>query len=123
MSFDISVNKIKTSGCHGIYEHEKVNPQKFEIDLVVSFDKNVSDEITETLNYEFLIEEIINFVQNKSFNLIETLSYNLVHHIYTFISTLGFDTPIEISITVYKPETSLNTVSENISVRYSEKFS
>jgi len=123
MSFDISINKIQTTGCHGIYEHEKNNPQKFEIDLLINFEKKISDDISETLNYEVLIEEIINFVKNNSYNLIETLAFNLVYHIKSLDILSNFNSALEISITVFKPETKLNKISENISVRYSEKFS
>ena len=123
MSFDISISKIQTVGCHGIYEHEKNFPQKFEIDLMINFEKKISDDISETLNYEILIEETINFVKNNSYNLIETLAYNLVYHIKSLDILSNFNTALEISITVFKPETKLNEISENISVRYSEKFS
>jgi dihydroneopterin aldolase/2-amino-4-hydroxy-6-hydroxymethyldihydropteridine diphosphokinase len=123
MSFDISINKIQTLGCHGIYENEKSNPQKFEIDLLINFEKKISDEISETLNYEILIEETIDFVKNNSYNLIETLAYNLVYHIKSLDILSNFNTALEISVTVFKPETKLNKISDNISVRYSEKFS
>ena len=39
MSFDINISKIKCSGKHGIYDHEKQNDQEFLVDIHI----NISD--------------------------------------------------------------------------------
>ena len=36
MSFDINISKIKCSGKHGIYDHEKQNDQEFLVDININ---------------------------------------------------------------------------------------
>ena len=51
MSFDINISKIKCSGKHGIYDHEKQNDQEFLVDVHINISDFSADDINKTLNY------------------------------------------------------------------------
>ena len=70
MSYDINILGIKTSGKHGIYEIEKSNNQKFLVDIKITLDNFLGDEIHDTINYENVVDDVIGIVKTESFNLI-----------------------------------------------------
>tara|TARA_X000001036_G_scaffold98550_1_gene91486 strand:- start:904 stop:1275 length:372 start_codon:yes stop_codon:yes gene_type:complete len=122
MSFDINITGIEAFGKHGIYEIEKNNEQRFLIDIFLTLDKLKDDNITNTINYEDLVDDSISLVQTESFDLIETLSKKIAEHIIKKYSNLRFSNLKYIKITVHKPETSLSDRTENISVIYNEQL-
>ena len=122
MSFDINITGIEAFGKHGIYEIEKNNEQRFLIDIFLTLDKLKDDNITNTINYEDLVDDSILLVQTQSFDLIETLSKKIAEHIIKKYSNLKFSNLKYIKITVHKPETSLSDRTENISVIYNEQL-
>ena len=122
MSFDINITGIEAFGKHGIYEIEKNNEQRFLIDIFLTLDKLKDDNITNTINYEDLVDDSILLVQTQSFDLIETLSKKIAEHIIKKYSNLRFSNLKYIKITVHKPETSLSDRTDNISVIYNEQL-
>ena len=122
MSFDINITGIEAFGKHGIYEIEKNNEQRFLIDIFLTLDNLKDDNITNTINYEDLVDDSILLVQTQSFDLIETLSKKIAEHIIKTYSNLRFSNLKYIKITVHKPETSLSDRTENISVIYNEQL-
>tara|TARA_S200000501_G_C20830212_1_gene746856 strand:- start:799 stop:1170 length:372 start_codon:yes stop_codon:yes gene_type:complete len=122
MSFDINITGIEAFGKHGIYEIEKNNEQRFLIDIFLTLDKLKDDNITNTINYEDLVDDSILLVQTQSFDLIETLSKKIAEHIIKKYSNLRFSNLKYIKITVHKPETTLSNRTENISVIYNEQL-
>ena len=67
MSFDINISKIKCSGKHGIYDHEKQNDQEFLVDVHINISDFSADDINKTLNYEEIVNLVIKIV-NLSIN-------------------------------------------------------
>ena len=122
MSFDINITGIEAFGNHGIYEIEKNNEQRFLIDIFLTLDNLKDDNITNTINYEDLVDDSILLVQTQSFDLIETLSKKIAEHIIKKYSNLRFSNLKYIKITVHKPETTLSNRTENISVIYNEQL-
>ncbi len=122
MPLIINVKGIKAYGKHGVYDEEKKENQLFLIDvkLILEDTKKVrsnieKDLITETINYEVVVEKVLKLVKEESFNLIETLALKIVKSLKNPIIK-------EIFVTVHKPETLLNKLTEDISVTVSEKF-
>ncbi len=122
MPLTINVKGIKAYGKHGVYDEEKKENQLFLIDvkLILEDTKKVrsnieKDLITETINYEVVVEKVLKLVKEESFNLIETLALKIVKSLKNPIIK-------EILVTVHKPETLLNKSTEDISVTVSEKF-
>ncbi len=121
MSYDISIQSIEANGKHGVYEKEKINSQKFYVDLDLKINDLNSDEILKTLNYEDLIKDVIYIVESKSFNLIETLSKFIARFIVEKYHNLNLIKVLKIKVTVHKPDTELNKYTKDISVTYYEE--
>ena len=121
MSFDINISKIKCSGKHGIYDHEKQNDQEFLIDIHINISDFSEDDINKTLNYEEIVNLVIKFVNTESYDLIETLAKHISEQIvFKYAKTESILK--EIKVTVHKPDTILKDKTEGISVSYCEKF-
>ena len=121
MSFDINISKIKCSGKHGIYNHEKQSEQEFLVDIHINISDFFEDNINKTINYEEIVDLVITIVSTKSFELIETLAKYISKQLV--IKYEKTDAMLqEIKVTVIKPNTILKTKTEGISVSYCEKF-
>tara|TARA_B100002019_G_scaffold118759_1_gene101927 strand:+ start:13 stop:381 length:369 start_codon:yes stop_codon:yes gene_type:complete len=121
MSFDINISKIKCSGKHGIYNHEKQNNQEFLVDIYINISDFSEDDINKTLNYEEIVNLVIKIVNTESYDLIETLAKHISEQIvFKYIKTEA--TIQEIKVTVHKPDTILKDRTEGISVSYCEEF-
>ena len=121
MSFDINISKIKCSGKHGIYIHEKQNDQKFLVDIHINISDFSEDDINKTLNYEEIVDLVIKTVNKESYDLIETLAKHISEQIVFEYAKIEA-TLQEIKVTVYKPDTILKDMTEGISVSYFEEF-
>ena len=121
MSFDINISKIKCSGKHGIYNHEKQNDQEFLVDIHINISDFSGDDINKTLNYEEIVDLVIKIVNKESFDLIETLAKHISEQIVFEYAKIEA-TLQEIKVTVYKPDTILKDMTEGISVSYFEEF-
>jgi len=121
MSFDINISKIKCSGKHGIYDHEKQNAQEFLVDIHINISDFSEDEIDKTLNYEEIVNLVIKIVSTKSYDLIETLAKHISEQlVFKYAKTEAMLQ--EIKVTVHKPDTILKDKTDGISVSYCEKF-
>ena len=121
MSFDINISKIKCSGKHGIYDHEKQNDQEFLVDIQINISDFSADDINKTLNYEEIVNLVIKFVNTESYDLIETLAKQISEHIVLKYAK-NESMFREIKVTVHKPDTILKDRTEDISVSYREEF-
>ena len=121
MSFDINISKIKCSGKHGIYNHEKQNDQEFLVDIHINISDFSGDDINKTLNYEEIVDLVIKTVNKESYDLIETLAKHISEQIVFEYAKIEA-TLQEIKVTVYKPDTILRDMTEGISVSYFEEF-
>ena len=121
MSFDINISKIKCSGKHGIYDHEKQNDQEFLVDVHINISDFSVDDINKTLNYEEIVNLVLKFVNTESYDLIETLAKQISEQIlFKYAKTEAMLQ--EIKVTVHKPDTILKDKTEGISVSYCEEF-
>ena len=77
MKIKIKLNKIELFGYHGILDNEKINGQRFEIDVELTFmllNSIKSDNIKDTIDYSKVCERITEIFHEKRFNLIEKLA-------------------------------------------------
>ena len=82
MSFDINISKIKCSGKHGIYDHEKQNDQEFLVDIHINISDFSADDINKTLNYEEIVSKIEKITYIKHHELLEDLAENIFNMIF-----------------------------------------
>ena len=125
MSLTIDVKGIRAYGKHGVYIEEKKEEQLFLVDVKVLFREiNKSDDsLKKTINYETLVKKVVDLVKKESFNLIETLATKLVQEVEELaIKTNVIKNIKQVSIIVHKPETLLNKITEDVSVKVIEEF-
>jgi len=73
----VFITNLALDALVGVYEHEKVNPQKIiiNIDLTVSEDKlGIDDKLTGVVCYETIVNKIKNIIATGHVNLVETLA-------------------------------------------------
>ncbi len=73
----IFIRNLAVETIIGIYDHERVTPQRVMLELEMSADiaqAASSDDIESTLNYKTLSETLVEFLENSRFLLIETMA-------------------------------------------------
>ena len=83
-SDEIHIEQLEISARIGVPEKERATPQRLTVSI--SFwpyyeQRDMADEIDNTVNYSIVAEEAKNFVSNLSTNLIETLADRLATHL------------------------------------------
>ena len=77
---------LETQASIGIYDHERMAPQRVIIDAELCLDTNtepMDDQIEGTLNYDIIRETILNIVSAKHYDLQETLARKLFDALQT----------------------------------------
>lgn len=89
------------TACHGVFPQEKVNPQRFKLDLVMYKDlmpAGKKDDLNQTVSYADVYEVAKKIVEGRSFDLIEALAQHVADEILSLF-------PLEaVEVTVYKPD-------------------
>ena len=83
----IILSELKFSGCHGVYESEKTNPQGFTVSVTLYLDTRQageSDDLRDTVNYVDCFEVIRRHAEDCSYNLIEALAENIARELLDF---------------------------------------
>jgi 7,8-dihydroneopterin aldolase/epimerase/oxygenase len=104
MSDRIVLDGMVFQGTHGVYEHEQLHAQPFEVDveLVLNLQPaGVDDDLTKTVDYSRVFETCRQIVESTKFRLIEALAEAIAHEILS-------DFPVnEVTIRIRKPEVQL----------------
>jgi len=90
---------------HGVHDHEKVTPQRFEVDVELVLDlqpAGLEDDLARTLDYGKVYETVRAIVESTTFNLIEALGEAIAHELLADFPALD-----EVEIRVRKPEVKL----------------
>lgn len=99
--------------CHGVLPEEKVTPQKFIVDLELYKDlrqAGLSDDLSKTINYDEVYQDVKEIVEGNSFDLIEKLAETIADNILNKY-------PISaIKVIVYKPNAPVNGEFEYFAV-------
>ena len=77
MSDRIELRGMRFMGRHGVLLEERMEPQPFEVDVVLEADlaaAAASDDLADTIDYSAVFEEVRARVEADSFRLIEALA-------------------------------------------------
>lgn len=80
MPLKVYIKDLVIAGKHGVHEHEKESPQRFKVSAELSLvgaKPTISDDLSDTVDWSHLREEIIAVVENESYNLIERLAMEI----------------------------------------------
>ena len=109
----IEITNLTVNATHGVFDKEKVIPQPFVFDCSIDYDFEkaaVNDDLSFTLDYGAIMQDIYDFCMQNTFDLIETLCYRTAE-------MLMVKYPVnEIRLTVKKPKAPVDLTFENVSV-------
>ena len=90
---------------HGVFDDEKVRPQRFEVDVELLLDlqpAGLEDDLARTLDYGRVYDTVRTIVESTTFNLIEALAEAIAHELLADFPQLD-----EVEVRVRKPEVKL----------------
>ncbi len=73
----VALSGLKARGHHGVFPKEREEGQTFIVDIVLGLDTRpaaADDDLTKTVHYGIVAEEVVAVVQGEPVNLIETLA-------------------------------------------------
>ncbi len=101
MTDTISLVGLRAHGRHGVYEFERAQGQDFVVDVTLELDLSVpagSDEISDTVHYGELADDLVGIIGGEPVNLIETLASRLLD------ACLSRPLVAAATVTVHKPQ-------------------
>ena len=105
----IRVNGIEALGRHGVFDEEKITPQRFSVDLECVVKRPGADELASTVDYCELAGMAAGIVAGNSVDLIETLAERIA------TACLAFDGVVRVAATVHKLDAPLPVTVADVS--------
>ncbi|MBU4464895.1 MAG: dihydroneopterin aldolase [Actinobacteria bacterium] len=109
----ITVTGIRAFGYHGVYDDERRNGQEFIVDVVLLLDTRAaaaSDEVTDTVHYGEVAEQIVRIVEGEPVNLLEKLAARIADDM------LALPAVRTVIVTVHKPAAPIPVPFGDVSV-------
>lgn len=101
MTDRISLDGIEVTACHGVLADEKVNPQRFIVDIVLECDlrrAGLSDDLSHTVSYADIAQEAEAILSGPAVDLIETLAHRIAE---TALTRPAIEA---VEVTIHKPQ-------------------
>jgi dihydroneopterin aldolase/2-amino-4-hydroxy-6-hydroxymethyldihydropteridine diphosphokinase len=103
----LHVNGIILQATHGVLQSEKQNPQPFKIDVALYGDFStaaLSDELSQSIDYEAVVEVVKKVMMGPPINLIETLCYKIGQQVSDLAAgAANWIKEVEVVVTKLKP--------------------
>jgi FolB domain-containing protein len=109
----IVLTGLRATGYHGVLEHEKRDGQVFIIDVTVHIpmkDAAASDDLSFTIHYGELAEEIVAAVERDPVDLIETVAERIAQVV------LAHELAEFVNVTVHKPDAPITVPFDDVAV-------
>ncbi|AWL32975.1 dihydroneopterin aldolase [Streptomyces sp. CAI-21] len=109
----VALRGLKGRGHHGVFPKEREEGQTFIVDLVLGLDTRPaaeSDDLTRTVHYGVVAEEVVAVVEGEPVNLIETLAERIAR------TCLKTDAVQEVEVTVHKPDAPITVPFDDVTV-------
>jgi dihydroneopterin aldolase len=100
-------------GTHGVYEHEQLQPQPFELDVELALNlqpAGLADDLGSTIDYARVFETCREIVETTRFNLVEALAEAIAHEL---LANFPAD---EVTVRVRKPEVQLGGTFRSVGI-------
>ncbi|MDP9250611.1 MAG: dihydroneopterin aldolase [Chloroflexota bacterium] len=114
MSDQITLRGMRFLGRHGVSLAERMEPQPFEVDLVLELDLSrpaASDELADTVDYAAAYEIVRRIVEERSFRLIEALAGAIADGVLAAFTVDG------VEVAVRKPKAPLPGAFETVEAK------
>lgn len=109
----LTLRGLRVDGHHGVLESERQHGQEFVVDVELGLDTRpaaAGDELTATVDYAGLAEQLAAAVSDDPVDLIETLAQRLAD------ICLQQARVADVAITVHKPQAPLSVPVDDVSV-------
>lgn len=109
----VTLRGLKALGHHGVFEHEREDGQVFVVDLVLGLDTApaaAGDDLTKTVHYGVVAEEVAAVVSGEPVDLIETLAQRIAD------TCLAHQVVREVEVTVHKPDAPITVPFDDVTV-------
>lgn len=109
----ISIRGIRAHGRHGVLEHERRFGQPFVVDLVLALDAGPaaeSDDLSRTVDYGSLTQEVHDAIASEPVDLIETLAQRIADLV------LSDELVQWVQVTVHKPAAPIAVTFADVAV-------
>ncbi|WP_055693782.1 dihydroneopterin aldolase [Streptomyces prasinopilosus] len=109
----VALHGLKARGHHGVFPKEREEGQTFIVDLVLGLDIRPAaahDDLTKTVHYGIVAEEVVAIVRGEPVNLIETLAERIAQ------VCLKHDVVREVEVRVHKPDAPITVPFDDVTV-------
>ncbi|OIJ89686.1 dihydroneopterin aldolase [Streptomyces colonosanans] len=109
----VALRGLKARGHHGVFPEEREEGQTFVVDLVLGLDTRpaaADDDLTKTVHYGIVAEEVVALVEGEPVDLIETLAERIA------LSCLAHAPVMEVEVCVHKPDAPITVPFDDVTV-------
>jgi dihydroneopterin aldolase len=109
----VSLRGLRVRGHHGVLEREREEGQIFVVDVELSLDTRPAaeaDDLTRTVHYGVLAEEIVSVVEGDPVDLIETLAQRIAD------VCLAHAPVQEAEVIVHKPDAPITVPFDDVTI-------
>ena len=113
MSDQLAVRGIEVQAHHGVFDFERRDGQTFLIDLVLDLDTSAAaaaDDLSRTVDYGVLVDEVVAAAQKDPVDLIETLAQRIAD------VCLGHEPVASVEVTVHKPHAPIAATFSDVAL-------
>lgn len=110
----IRLTGVSATGYHGVFAHERREGQTFVVDLTVELDTRraaATDDLTHTLNYGTVAEQVVAVLRGEPADLIETVAERIAATVLAHPQVQG------VEVTVHKPQAPITVTFGDVEVR------
>jgi dihydroneopterin aldolase len=109
----LSLRGLRVRGHHGVLEREREEGQIFVVDVELGLDSRPaadSDDLTRTVHYGVLAEELVAIVEGDPVDLIETLAQRIAD------ACLAHTHVQEAEVVVHKPDAPITVPFDDVTI-------
>ncbi|MGY1456011.1 dihydroneopterin aldolase [Streptomyces sp. SS8] len=109
----VALRGLRVRGHHGVFEREREQGQTFVVDLAMGLDTRpaaADDDLTRTVHYGIVAEEVAAIVGGEPVDLIETLAQRIADQCLTHEAVR------EVEVTVHKPEAPVTVPFDDVTI-------
>lgn len=109
----VALRGLRARGYHGVFPRERAEGQTFVVDLVLGLDSRpaaAGDDLTKTVHYGVVAEEVVALVEGEPVDLIETLAERIAEQ------CLKHGAVREVEVVVHKPDAPITVPFDDVSI-------
>lgn len=109
----VTLRGLRARGHHGVFPQEREAGQEFVVDVVLGLDTApaaASDDLTRTVHYGVVAEEVVAVVAGEPVDLIETLAQRVADQCLTHPAVR------EVEVTVHKPQAPITVPFDDVTI-------